>query len=415
MTEVAGRVVGDARRERVAHRAWRQRRHQLVHVAHLPGEGGRARLEGVSREEPLAVLEVGAAPGRVDDHQVHVGRLEPLDEPADQAARLVDPAGVGGEGPTATLPRRHHHLAPLGHQHPGGGRVDVGEEDPLHAAGDQPDPGPALPGGGPGLGQARRQAGGPDPRRQRIERGEAGRDQAQEPRGAQQPLQPAPRVEEEERRREPEPPRVREEGEEHGAVEPVERTTRHLALPLVAGLLDDEVIADARGAGGHAGHAAQAAVQVDRHRPVHLDLAVAHAAQHVDAAARGVHLLAPVDPGRADREAEAAVDALVEVAAGRHLDAPHEAPGGQPALWIEPTLELAHDVDRRRGGAPRVEAGANLGRRGREGERTAQRHQRAPGSRERGHRGVRVGTRCRPRSRRPPMDPAPPSPSPAHR
>ena len=48
--------------------------------------------------------------------------------------------------PQQPWPARGDDLAAVGGQHPGGGRVDLGEEHPLDAAGEHPDPPPARPG-----------------------------------------------------------------------------------------------------------------------------------------------------------------------------------------------------------------------------------------------------------------------------
>src|SRR6266508_1974180 len=107
------------------------------------------------------------------------------------------------------------------------------------------------------------------------------------------------------------PARVREEPEDQRPEGAVATRARVAALDLVAGGLDQLVVLDPRRAGGHARHAAEAPVEVADHLVVH-GLALEPDLHQVDAAPRRVHLLAPQQVGRAGRQAEAAVDAVVD-------------------------------------------------------------------------------------------------------
>ena len=93
------------------------------------------RLGDVDRGE-LAVLEVGAAPGRVHDD-----RVDAVEAPA-QALRqprgLLGPAGVGGERAATALGGGDDLVAGRG-EDARGRRVDVAEADRLDAAGEQAD------------------------------------------------------------------------------------------------------------------------------------------------------------------------------------------------------------------------------------------------------------------------------------
>src|SRR5512144_904323 len=82
-----------------------------------------------------------------------------------------------------------------------------------------------------------------------------------------------------------------------------------LLLHEAARLLDQEVVADARGAARDARHAAEAAVEALDDRRTQCERASRRLLHQLDAAAWRVHLLAPEDVGGAGREAEAAVDA----------------------------------------------------------------------------------------------------------
>ncbi len=133
----------------------------------------------------------------------------------------------------------------------------------------------------------------------------------------------------------PEPGRVRERREDRRARGPLARRAgrqrrggrpaRRLLGPA-AGRLDQPVVVHPGGAGGHAGHAAEAAVQVGGGRlaghslPARLPLPagrclarrgpVQDLGDQVDPPARRVHLLAPQLVGGADGQAEAAVHAV---------------------------------------------------------------------------------------------------------
>ena len=67
-----------------------------------------------------------------------------------------------------------------------------------------------------------------------------------------------------------------------------------------------------RRAGRDAGHAAQAAIEMLDHRAVEPDSALIGEFHQVDPPAGRVHLLAPEQVGGAGRQAEAAVDAVVD-------------------------------------------------------------------------------------------------------
>jgi hypothetical protein len=85
-----------------------------------------------------------------------------------------------------------------------------------------------------------------------------------------------------------------------------------MALHLGTDALDQLVVLDSRRAGGHAGHAAQAAVEVRDHLlGQHAVLRQALPGEH-DPAPGGVGLIGPEDVGRARVQAEAAVDAPID-------------------------------------------------------------------------------------------------------
>ena len=82
---------------------------------------------------------------------------------------------------------------------------------------------------------------------------------------------------------------------------------------LGAGRLHHAAVGDAGGAGGLAGAALQAEVEVRGDAVGESDAALVHALHEGDAPAGGLGLDAELDVGGADLEAESAMDALVEV------------------------------------------------------------------------------------------------------
>ena len=73
----------------------------------------------------------------VDDDVVEVEVLEGVDGLAGEVQGLFFAAGVGGEGAAAALVFGGYDLAALGGEDANGGGVDLGEEDLLHAAGQE--------------------------------------------------------------------------------------------------------------------------------------------------------------------------------------------------------------------------------------------------------------------------------------
>src|SRR5215218_10399807 len=164
----------------------------------------------------------------------------------------------------------------------------------------------------------------------------------------------------------PQPPWVGEQPEAQGPEGPVAARARVAALDLLAGGLDQLAVLDPGRAGGDAGHAAQALVEVADHLVVH-GLALAPDLHQVDAAPGRVHLLAPEHVGRAGGQAEAAVDAVVDqllggrvvvVEGGQHghsgLGPPRPLGGPVGLAGVGPDLV----------GQPLRAPGPHLGRRG---------------------------------------------------
>ena len=106
-------------------------------------------------------------------------------------------------------------------------------------------------------------------------------------------------------------PRIREQLEEQRRARAGRRPARRVVgLDRLARRLDQPVVLDARRAGGHACHAAEAEVEVADDRRVERDRPVEVRLHQLDPAARRVHLLAPEQVRRAGGQAEAAVHAV---------------------------------------------------------------------------------------------------------
>ena len=198
---------------------------------------------------------------------------------------------------------RRPDLEALGGQHADRHRVDVAEEDALHAALQEADAAALGALGRRELGQrhalgARRRELGHAPAGAGSARGSAPSGGASGAKGAIHFIRSG----------------WGKSAKIARAAQALAARARPAALDLPARVLDELVVLHARRARGHARHAAQAVVpRVDLregHRPVLL-VAGAH---EQDAPARGVHLLAPQDVRRARRQAEAAVHAVVDEA-----------------------------------------------------------------------------------------------------
>ena len=279
------------------------------------------------------VLHRRAAAGGVDDDRVDAGLLERLDERPPEPLRLGLTSVVRRQRAAAALRPRRHDVEPLRAQHPGRGGVDTGEELALHAAEEQADDAAT---GAAGRGPLGHRLAGLQRRRQPLHRRERRRDPVEGARPAQQSRQPGPLVEPQRSPRRPQPLRVGEQREDALAEGLVGAGPLVAALHLRAGVLDDPVVLHARRAGGHAGHAAEAGVDVLHQRVGHRR-ALEALVHQVDPAARRVHLLAPQHVGRTAGQAEPAVDALGDqrpamVSGARR----RRAPQGWPITQIPP-------------------------------------------------------------------------------
>ena len=208
--------------------------------------------------------------------------------------------------------------------------MHLGIEDALHAAQQQPDAAPrrAHRGGqlrDAGLGGAARRGLGRDLGHRRQPLGQCAFG-TETPAGGQQRRQGAQAL------------GVGEGLEQQLAQRALARRALVAALDLRAHALDEAVVAHARGAGGDARHAAQAAVEVRDHLIRHRPLGVEPVVDQHDPPAGRVGLGAPQDVGGAGLQAEPAVHAVVDdVLLGRAVQVKRRhqiPPTNRPGLQV---------------------------------------------------------------------------------
>ena len=149
-----------------------------------------------------------------------------------------------------------------------------------------------------------------------------------QPLAPHQPTRARLLIQPEQRQQQAHPPGMGEEREDERAVDAVAQRARRVAFDLGAGRLDQLVVAHAGRAGGDAGHAAEAGVEVAAHLRRQANLAIGRQPHQVDASARRVHLLAPEQPRRAGGQAEAAMHAILDDLAGGRMVCIEGACGG---------------------------------------------------------------------------------------
>src|SRR5216683_3460081 len=338
---MTGVVVGDGEWERMPRRGRPQIGQELAEIGDLRRHrlGSRGPL-GIVAQQVRILLHGRAATRRIDDDHVDAGLLECLDQAAGEGCRLGAPAVVQRQRSAAALAGRDDDITPLAGQHSRRGQVDLREEHLLHAARQHADDCAPLAPGGHELRKPAALAvvpGGPSWRH--PERGRGLRNQPLGELAAQEPVRAGPLGGTQRTEQQPEPGRIGERREDRrtqyalpgrAGRERAKRLgrrwlrgrgpSRHLSGQSIStsrlcrprpGCLDQLVVPDPGGAGRDAGHAAQAAVQVQGGRRAGLR-AVEQLANQVDPPARGIHLLAPELVGRAGGEAEPAVHAVAD-------------------------------------------------------------------------------------------------------
>ena len=351
--EVAGVVVGDGQLDRMARRLRGHRVEQLVHVAHLGRERRRPLLPlWIVGEQVAVVLHRRAAAGDVDgDRVVALVRGDGL--PRRRQRGRFEPA-VQLQRAAAARAGRGVHLPALGGEHPHGRGVDVAEQHPLDAALHERDP--AALRVVPGRAAASRSPAAGWWRRARR----AG------PARASQRSRVAPRSRAGSRaaRR-----RSRDEAASAGTIarsrpgwvnsakiaarcSRSRRDAQRAALDLRAHLLDQLVVLHAGRAGGHAGHAAQAAVEVgppSRQRERRARLVARSASARCGRAASRPLLRTRCSSGRSVRQNPQWTQSLMRSGSGGRVasqavisDASHERAGPHRPRRVEPGLDPFH-------------------------------------------------------------------------
>ena len=169
---------------------------------------------------------------------------------------------------------------------------------------------------------------------------------------------------------------MREKLKDHPAGEAIPPSAAVMAFDLCARGFNELVVLHAGGAGGHAGHATETAIEVgDESFVHHADFAFGGGFHQVNAAARRIHFFVPENVSGAGGQAEAAVAAVAdEFVIGRmmrveeglqrnrivrmeavHLEASEEAPGTEGTLGIELLLDARHERESGRALAEDVE------------------------------------------------------------
>ena len=262
--EMAGIVVGDAQRRRLARRGRRTERGQhLADVAHPGGErAGAVRPLRVAGQQLAVLLHRRTASGGVHGDDFDARPLERGDCAAGKAPRFRQPSRMQRERAAASLSAGRDDVAAFGRQHSYAGGVDVREHHPLDAPGEQTNGKPRLADCRRPLGQARGQRSPRDARSKRQQRAQARSQCAVVGRrlsagrlriAAGLPLvsgtigiAAAPltkcRPEHERRERDAETSGVREEREERAAEQPVAERARVAALDLPARRLDQRPV-----------------------------------------------------------------------------------------------------------------------------------------------------------------------------
>ncbi len=282
---------------------------------------------GSSCSSSSRIAQRGPAAGGVVDHEVVAARIEGAHVRARQVLREPPHPGVGLERAAAALPPRHGHLATREHEQAHRLVVDAREHHLHHAGGEE---GGARP---------RHARGMEDERIGAHLHPRAGRERRRHPlesalAAGQERRDHLPAAHGEVRQQGARGPRAQERlehrvlhqahqvgGAVHGRAvghqphqgplaEPArERALAHAALELPARHLEQPAVGHARGAGGLAGAAAQAMVEVLEQRVAGRDARLGEAAHEVEAPARRVGLELERAVGRAGGQAQPAVDA----------------------------------------------------------------------------------------------------------
>lgn len=311
MREVAGVVAGDAvgAGEVLAEAGKLFRKagsggQPLGEIADALSEGvGSAGIIGVAGEEGAVVLEGGTAAGGINDDGVEFGDRERFEVVAGGGAGGIELTAVGMEGAAAGLVGWNEDVVAGGIEEADGLVVGVAEEGMHHAAGEKCDP--PKPGGSGGrghFGKRRCGKGGFERKGEEVQpgTGRGGEERfevggAGEPGGEKGDRQASGMGE--------------DAADEDTAEEGLNRVATVDTVEVIAGGFEEVSVGDAAGAGGFAGAAAEAKVEVPDGGAVWGKAPRGEGTHQVDASARGIVFVAGFEIGGAGGEAEAAMDA----------------------------------------------------------------------------------------------------------
>ena len=164
-----------------------------------------------------------------------------------------------------------------------GSCVDMGEEDLLDAASEHTDSTAGSTCRRDFLGHGPVEVCG-DGREQRVHGREAPGEEFEEAGGSDEGLQAQALIEQERTSHEPESSGIGERCEEESAEETVGGGAGDVAFNLGAGVLDELIVLDAGGTGGHAGHAAKTIVHMGKEVLIESGFALRGFGHHIDAA-----------------------------------------------------------------------------------------------------------------------------------
>src|SRR5216683_1864640 len=292
----------------------------------------------------IVFLEGGTAAGGVGDDGVEVFAKKCGEIVAREFASGIANAGVGGERAAAELILRDCHFAAVGGEDADGGFVELGESDVGDAAGEEGHAGAAWTGGGKRRAEMAVEKIVVDAREEAFAFGEP--EKFQDADAAGDGLQPGTLIEAQNARGVDDAMRLREKMPENkvarGAGEP---GAGIVALDARAGVLDELSVFDAGRAGGFAGAAVEAFVDVVDERfgdglLVQLDL------DHlVDAATGRIGFEVPEPIGGTGVEAEAAMDAAGVVLVDGNLA--RDSGRWHGRVWRQWTMIRPHRVLRK--------------------------------------------------------------------
>lgn len=308
MEEVAGVLIGDSERRGPQLHRQAEGDEEFSDVEDFAAEFFRTGGFGIRIGEKMPVfLKRGATAGGVGEDSVKVFGEEGREIFSGNDAGGFAVPGMGGESAAAELMIGNDDFDAVGHEDAEGGFIERGESDIGDAAGEEGDTRAALTAGRKGVAEAAEEEFRVDGREERFFFSEA--KELKNSRLARERLQAGTLVEAEEAGDCRDAPRVRQEL----AKDEVAREARQERAPVVApdagaGVFDELAVLDAGGAGGFAGAAVEAFVDVVDEAGGDRLLAVFDVDHLADAAAGRIGFEVPEAVGGASIVAEAAVD-----------------------------------------------------------------------------------------------------------